>query len=268
MSLDFYVAGKSLLHRLDPTTKVVFLLTTSLLALEIQDPRLNGMLFAVLLAFALYLRIPRYVSLIFLRSGIVVGVALSISWLFFSKVGQPLYPLWDGVYIYSLAIPLTVSMLFRLWALLTSTMIFLVVTAESEFIAGLRKLRVPYVLCLTFALVLRFIPLLMEEYNMIREAQMARALELEKIPLIKRMRYFMTIIVPWLVISLKRVATLSAAIDSRGFQVTGGSKRTFFNEPRISPANAVIIVAMIGLLVAVIVLRTWFGYFVIVPGRL
>jgi energy-coupling factor transport system permease protein len=268
LSLDFYVAGKSLLHRLNPTTKVVFLLTTSLLALEIQDPRLNGILLAALLVCVLYLRIPRYVSLIFVRSGIIVGIALSISWLFFSKVGQPLYNLWDGVYIYSLAIPLTLSMLFRLWALLTSTMIFVVVTKESEFISGLRKLKVPYVLCLTFALVLRFIPLLVEEYNMIREAQMARALDLEKIPLIQRMKQFMAIIVPWLVISLKRVATLSAAIDSRGFQVTGGSKRTFFNEPQISVANAIIIVALLGLFVAVLVLRTWFGYFVIVPGRL
>ena len=268
MSLDFYVAGKSLLHRLDPTTKVVFLLTTSLLALEIQDPRVNGILLLGLLICAVYLRIPRYVSLIFIRSGVVVGIALSISWLFFSQIGRPLYHLWDGLYIYSLAIPLTLSMLFRLWALLTSTMIFVVVTKESEFIAGLRKLKVPYPLCLTFALVLRFIPLLIEEYQMIREAQMARALELEKIPLMQRMKHFMAIIVPWLVISLKRVATLSAAIDSRGFQVTGGGKRTFFNEPRISPANAAIIATLIGVFVVVVVLRTWLGYFVIVPGRL
>jgi energy-coupling factor transporter transmembrane protein EcfT len=103
---------------------------------------------------------------------------------------------------------------------------------------------------------------------MIREAQMARALELEKIPLIQRMKHFMAIIIPWLVISLKRVATLSAAIDSRGFQVTGGRKRTFFNEPKISAANFIIIAGLLGMFAIVLVLRTWLGYFVIVPGRL
>jgi energy-coupling factor transport system permease protein len=146
-------------------------------------------------------------------------------------------------------------------------MIFLAITQESEFIAGLRKLKVPYALCLTFALVLRFIPLLIEEYNQIREAQMARALELEKIPLLERMKHFMAIIVPWLVISLKRVSTLSAAIDSRGFIITG-RPRTFFHEPRISTFDWFLILALVGLFVAVFVLRTWMGYFVIVPGRL
>jgi len=267
LAYDFYVARQTVLHKLSPPTKVVFLLSTSLLALEVQDPRVNALLLVGLLLGALSLRIPWRVSSIFFRSGLIVGIALSISWLFFSKVGEPLYRLWDGIYIYDLAIPLTLSMLFRLWTLLTSTLIFVAITQESEFIAGLRKLKVPYALCLTFALVLRFMPLLIEEYNQIREAQMARALELEKIPLLERMKHFMAIIVPWLVISLKRVSTLSAAIDSRGFKITG-RPRTFFHEPDVSLADWFLILGLVGLFAAVFALRTWMGYFVIVPGRL
>ncbi len=225
----------------------------------------NGMFLAALLLIALYVRIPRYVASIFVRTAILVGAVLVVTWLFFTRNGVPEFRVWDGIYLYDQSIALAASYLFRLWALLVSTMVFLVITRENEFISGLRKMRVPFSISLMLALVLRFIPMLLAESQQIREAQMARGLELEKIGLYDRMKKFVAIIIPWLVISMKSVSSFTLAISSRGFEVNTGVKRTFFREPRLRYRDYALIAFLLGGTATVVLLRL-VGYFVVTKG--
>jgi energy-coupling factor transport system permease protein len=264
---EFYTFGKSFFHNLSPPTKVIFLFSTSLLALEIQDPFAALILLIALIIMAVYVRIPRRVLGIFIKSALVVGTALMLSWLFFSKIGDPIFKIWDGIYIYNLSILMALSMLFRLWGLITSTMIFVTTTKEKELISGMRKLKVPYALCFIFALVIRFIPLLYKEYLQIKEAQMARSLELEKISIVERVKLIGAMVVPLLVISFKRVSTITAAVESRGFAISG-VKRTFFREPRLYIKDLLIIFTLITITIIIGISRFLFGLFEIIPGRL
>ncbi len=235
--------------------------------MALQEPLANGLFLAALLLIALYVRIPRYVAGIFVRTAIVVGAVLIVTWLFFTRNGTPVFRIWDGIYLYDQSISLAISFLFRLWALLVSTMVFLVITRENEFISGLRKMRVPFSISLMLALVLRFIPMLFSETQQIREAQMARGLELEKIGLFDRMKKFVAIIIPWLVISMKTVSSFTLAISSRGFEVRTGVKRTFFREPRLRFRDYALIAFLVGGTAAVIVFRLM-GYLVATKGLL
>ncbi|MEM3507448.1 MAG: hypothetical protein QXT31_07355, partial [Candidatus Bathyarchaeia archaeon] len=85
---EFYTFGKSFFHNLSPPTKVIFLFSTSLLALEIQDPIVALILLITLMVIAIYIRIPRRVLSVFIKSALIVGTALMFSWLFFSKIGE------------------------------------------------------------------------------------------------------------------------------------------------------------------------------------
>ncbi|MEM3754256.1 MAG: energy-coupling factor transporter transmembrane component T [Candidatus Bathyarchaeia archaeon] len=262
---EFYTFGKSFFHNLSPPTKVIFLFSTSLLALEIQDPIVALILLITLMVIAIYIRIPRRVLSVFIKSALIVGTALMFSWLFFSKIGEPVFKLWNGIYIHNLSILMAFSMLFRLWGLITSTMIFVTTAKEKELISGMRKLNVPYALCFIFALVIRFIPLLYKEYLQIKEAQMARALE--KIDIIKRIKLIGAMIVPLLVISFKRVSTITAAIESRGFAIINVN-RTFFREPKLNTKDLVTIFVLVTITIIVGICRVLFGLFEIIPGRL
>ncbi len=265
MTLEFYSPRKDFFHNLSPPTKIIFVVTTSVTALALQQPLANGVLLALLVAIALYVRIPRYVASIFMRTAIVVGAVLVISWLFFTHYGHPVFRVLDGIYFYDESISLTISVLFRLWALLVSTMTFLVITRENEFISGLRMLKVPFSISLMLALVLRFIPLLYAETQQIREAQMARGLELEKIGLFDRIKKFVAIIIPWLVISLKTVSSFTLAISSRGFEVNTGVKRTFFRKPQMRWRDYLVSAILVGGTGAVTILRIM-GFFVGTSG--
>ena len=261
MTLEFYSPRKTFFHNLSPPTKIVFVITTSVTALILQEPQANGIFLAALFLIALYVRVPRYVASLFFRTAIVVGAVLVVTWLFFTHNGTPVLRVWDGIYLYNQSISLAISFLFRLWALLVSTMTFLVITRENEFISGLRKMRIPFSISLMLALVLRFIPMLLSETQQIREAQMARGLELEKIGLYDRMKKFVAIIIPWLVISMKTVSSFTLAISSRGFEVNTGVKRTFFREPQLRFWDYAIISFLVAGSILVIIFR-FMGYLV------
>ena len=96
---------------------------------------------------------------------------------------------------------------------------------------------------------------------------MARSLELEKISIVERVKLIGAMVVPLLVISFKRVSTITAAVESRGFAISG-VKRTFFREPRLYIKDLLIIFTLITITIIIGISRFLFGLFEIIPGRL
>ncbi len=97
----------------------------------------------------------------------------------------------------------------------------------------LKWIRFPvHELALIMSIALRFIPILMDETERIKNAQKARGADFEKGGLIKKVRSFVPILVPLLLSAFRRADELGDAMDARCY--TGGKKRTKYKKLRFS----------------------------------
>ncbi len=101
----------------------------------------------------------------------------------------------------------------------------------SKLFSPLRKLRIPVDdLFIIVHIALRFIPTLFEQSARILMAQKARGLNLN-VNLFKRIKHIPTLIVPVIILSIKRTNELALALETRWYHP--GRKRTSFVEMKL-----------------------------------
>lgn len=106
----------------------------------------------------------------------------------------------------------------KLIAVVLSMNIFFLTTSPDDFSLTLEKLRVPLEVTLAFSLSLRFIIVLSKQLNEIVEAQLSRGYTLDKGGLIRRIRNFIPILVPMIVLSIKKSIDIAETLEVRGFR--------------------------------------------------
>jgi energy-coupling factor transporter transmembrane protein EcfT len=110
-------------------------------------------------------------------------------------------------------------------------------TSPSDLIQGLehllrplRRIRVPTQdIAVMVSMALRFVPTLLEEFDRIRIAQMARGSEMGKGRLLRRIKPLASVMVPLLVSAFRRAEESAEAMEARGY---AGGIRTTLNAPR------------------------------------
>lgn len=197
MSLALYIHRSSPLHRLAPSVKVAVLIAAGIGVFFIESlPWLAGVLIVVILLYGLA-RLPPATVIRQLRP-----IALLIGIIF---VFHGIFTTWT----------LGLLVVLRLAVLVLLGMLVSFTTRVSDMIETIERGLAPLALVgidpakvsLALSLALRFIPLLYEQVQDIREAQRVRGLE----------RNFTAIAVPLLVRTLRMASDLTDAIEARGF---------------------------------------------------
>jgi len=101
-------------------------------------------------------------------------------------------------------------------------------TEVNNMIVGMVKARIPYKIAFIFSSTLRFFPLLIQEFNMIIEAQRLRGLAMEKMGPIKRVRVYAKVAVPLILGALVKSQQLEVVLQSKAF--SGSADRTYLHE--------------------------------------
>ena len=207
-----YIPGTSLLHRLNPVTKLA-LAAGIILATFLGDtyPLLIALL-ALTFALGAYARAAGgLVSL----SKLMVPLSLIMLVLqtAFIRTGNPV-ALWvttDGLVTGTKAA-------LRLLGVALPLILMLTVTKLNDLAnAVVEVLHVPYRYAFTFTTALRFVPVFSQEMNAIMEAQTARGVEYDtKNPLLK-LRLMLPLCVPLLVSSVGKTDATALAAEQRGF---------------------------------------------------
>jgi energy-coupling factor transport system permease protein len=97
--------------------------------------------------------------------------------------------------------------------------------ALEDLLRPLRKLHVPvHEIAMMMSIALRFIPILMEETDKIRTAQMARGADFESGNLIQKIKALVPLLVPLFVSAFRRANDLAMAMEARCYH--GGDGRT------------------------------------------
>ena len=237
MTLGQYFPGNSILHRLDPRTKVlltILYIVTIFLAKSVWCYVLLVISAVVLILIS---RISLRIILKGLKPILIILVFTAIINLFFTT-GEPenlifqveklpwLHMYWDGV-------ERAVMMAVRVVVLIIGSSMFLTYTtspitltdALESLLSPLRIFRIPvHDFAMLVSIALRFIPTLVEETDKIMNAQKARGASFSSGGIIKRAKALIPVLVPLLVSAFKRAEELATAMECRCYR--GGKGRT------------------------------------------
>ena len=231
-----YYPANSVLHRLDPRTKVlaavIYIVASFLCA--------NTFSFLLLLlsGFALILisRIPMKVVLRSVRALIFImafTAFLNVFWVVDTSEGaKPLLDFWI-ITIYAKGIYHAVFILVRILAMVIGTSLLLTYTttpialtdAIESLLRPLAKIKVPvHTFAMMMTIALRFIPTIMEETEKIMAAQKARGADFTQGSLAQRAKALIPSIVPLFASVFRRADELATAMECRCYH--GGEGRT------------------------------------------
>ncbi len=254
MAYEYY-PGTSLLHRLDPRTKIILFLYIIVLVMLIQDP--VGMFTLLLIVISLYkiagIPMSKVKSmLIALSPVIVLFVFLNI---FISVPPNARIIGYLGsqpVAIESLIMGLTGGLRFTLFVffarLLTMT------TSISDLLVALTKLRMPVEAVVALGIAFSSVGVLINQLGTIKEAQMSRGSRVEsRNPLVKA-KALISVVVPGIYLTILRGLDIAKTVESRAFTYNPKGRTTRKTIKLTKTDYAVIIVAgMLTVIVAVVV---------------
>ena len=93
---------------------------------------------------------------------------------------------------------------------------FFLTTDPDDFALTLEALRLPLIISLSFTLSLRFIPTIAQQVNEIIEAQISRGLKLDQGNFLKRLKNYLPILIPVIILSIKRSIEVAESLEIRG----------------------------------------------------
>jgi len=97
-------------------------------------------------------------------------------------------------------------------------LMFVSTTNPSELAASMNSIGIPYKIAYSFALALRYIPDVQQDYIEISQAQQARGVELGKdVKLLTRVKNATNILLPLILTSISRIDVIANAMDLRCF---------------------------------------------------
>lgn len=256
ISLGQYYDADSIVHRLDPRTKVVGAIAIMVSAFFIQSPCELVLGFAITLGLVVVAHVPARNVLTSIKPVVFMLALLSLFNLFMTTDGTTIARLWflrittSGVrsaVLYSLR--LVIGVLAATLMLLTTTPAQLT-DAFDALLAPLARFGLPaHELAMVFSLMLRFIPTLADEAGAIMDAQKARGGALGEGSPLKRVRAIIPIIVSLLVSSIHHANDLSRALDARCYE--GGAGRSHWHPLRMHArdAGALVVVTLYVMLI-------------------
>lgn len=209
-----YVKKNTIIHNLDPRSKMLFVILLSFL-IFISNNIITLCLILFLVMITAY--IAKSVSqLLRMLKGI-------LPWIIFIFVVN-YFTSEKGILIAT-----TISLKFAALAIVFT--LFFITTSPEDFMLALNKLGLPYEYTLAFTMAMRFVPSLARDLQIIIDAQKSRGLELEKGNFIERIKRYIPILVPLIVYEIRRSFMIAEALESRAF---GSTERTFYYELRIT----------------------------------
>ncbi len=129
----------------------------------------------------------------------------------------------------------------KLINLVLSFNLFFLTTSPDDFSLTLEKLGLPLTVTLALSLSLRFVYVLAKVLQEIVEAQLARGHRLDTGGFLQRIKNYIPILIPLIIISIRKSMIVAETLELRGFHE--GSKRTTMEELRITWADIALLIA-------------------------
>lgn len=202
-----YRRGTSIIHKLDPRAKLVYLVLLSAMAVYFLNPFLLIVIFVSTIPIVAKAGIGKRWSQSIRGSAFFIAMIFAINLIVYVFYGLPLME----------AISFSVAMSFRFVVLISIFSSYFLTTSPEDLTQSMVQLRVPYDYALTFNMAMRFVPTLSKEAQIIMDAQKSRGLEMERGNFMQKIRNYIPVLVPLIVSSFRRAELVADAMESRAF---------------------------------------------------
>jgi energy-coupling factor transporter transmembrane protein EcfT len=257
--LGQYLPGDTIVHRLDPRVKILSVVALSLLIFGATPAEI--LLISVFLATVIgAARVTLVQTAEALRPVMLFMALIFLVHLLFTE-GRPLLSLAP------LPVRITPEGLVRgayvTWqfaGLVLGAAVLTLTTPPSDLVGGIERLLRPLSrigipsqdLAVMIAMALRFMPMLLEEYDRLRMAQMARGADFTTGGIALRTRAVTALAVPLLLSAFRRADELAVAMEARGYR---RGPRTTLRELTLSGRDLGAFAVMAAFILATLVLR-------------
>lgn len=259
ITLGQYFPGQSLIHRLDPRTKIlaILVLITSIFLVKTYYSYL------ALLTFTVGIIMLSTVPLRLVLSSIkplwfILLITLLIH--LFTTPGEVLMTV-GPLTITDMGVRQGILMSFRLTLLIALSSILTFTTSPIVLTDGIERLLNPFKrlgvpaheLAMMMTIALRFIPTLIEETERIIKAQTARGAEFASGSLLKRAKNLIPLLVPLFISAFRRADELATAMEARCYR--GGDNRTRMKALQLTMIDAIAALTIVLILCLLVWLR-------------
>ena len=260
ITLGQYFPGNSFVHRLDPRTKLLFLIVYIVALFTANGWITYGLILVFLITVISVSKVPLKSILSGMKPLLLILIFTGILNIFFTP-GQTVWVSVGFVKITQEGVIRAIFMMGRILMLITGTFLLTYTTSPIALTDGLesllnplKKLRFPvHELSMMMCIALRFIPTLIEETDKIMSAQKARGADFETGNLFHRVKALVPILVPLFISAFRRADELATAMECRCYQ--GGDGRTKMKLLRFRRGDVLAFCAAALLLGGVLMLR-------------
>ena len=260
ITLGQYFPGKTVVHRLDPRTKLLMTVLYIVALFVAQGWIAYGIVFAFLVMSIALSRIRPKAVLRGLKPVVIVVIFTAVLNLFYTGGEHVLVRFWSLTITWE-GIQAALFMGTRIIMLITGTFLLTYTTSPIALTDGLesllnplKKIRLPvHELTMIMCIALRFIPTLIEETDKIMSAQKARGADFESGNLLQRAKALVPILVPLFISAFRRADELATAMECRCYQ--GGNGRTKLKVLKFAPRDGAALILGAALVAATILLK-------------
>ena len=262
ITLGQYFPGDTIVHRLDPRTKILVVIIF-IVALFLAVDWISYAVMFLITAMCIKLSSIRLKSLMKgLKPLVFIILLTGILNLFYTKEGTVLLDWWIFT-VTTGGIKRAFLMVVRIMLLVCGTLLLTYTTSPLALTDGLemllnplKKIKVPvHEMSMMMSMALRFIPTLIEETDKIMSAQKARGADFSTGKLTERAKALLPLLVPLFVSSFRRADELAVAMESRCYH--GGEGRTRMKTLRLARRDWLAFLAGALVLGGMIVLRVY-----------
>ena len=234
IALGQYYPVDSVLHRLDPRTKIVLMIAYITMIFFVKTFIGFGIVLVFLAAAILLSRVPVGKVLKSLKTIMfLVLFTVIMSLLFYAGKEEDLIWRWGIIKVYRAGLINAGIMALRLMFLVVGPTLLTFTTTPVALTDGLESLLKPltyikfpvHELAMIMSIALRLIPTLVEETDKIQSAQKARCADFDSGNVFKRAKAMIPVLIPLFVSSFRRADELADAMDSRCYRGAKGRTR-------------------------------------------
>ena len=264
ITIGQYFPGESFVHRLDPRTKLIFVVFYVAALFTAKTWVTYAVVLVVLIASVAVAGIPVSVMLRGLKPLAIIIAFTMILNIFFSSEGNILFSFWV-LKITDAGLVRAVYMISRIMMLISGTLLLTYTTTPMSLTDGMERMLSPlkvihfpvHELSMMMSIALRFIPTLIDETDRIMSAQKARGANFETGKLTERAKALLPLLIPLFVNAFRCADELTIAMESRCYR--GGEGRTRMNTLKMTGVDFTVLALSTLWLAGIIILSVRFG---------
>lgn len=262
ITMGQYFPGNSVVHRLDPRTKIIMVIVY-IAALFTAKSYVSYAVMAAFLIISVKISTIKFKMLFKgLKPLIIVIAFTAVLNLFFTNGDHVIFQVWRLRLTWE-GVKTAIMMMLRLVMLIMGTFLLTYTTSPISLTDGLerllnplKKIKVPvHELSMMMSIAMRFIPTLIEETDKIMSAQKARGADFETGSIFERAKALLPVMVPLFISAFRRADELAVAMESRCYH--GGEGRTRMNVLSFKRNDGITLAVGLAVLALVIMLAVY-----------